>query len=171
MKTYGKKLWWLRQLGLEVVNDSKKDWICECPFCHNEELRLNAMNVVYECEGCGKRGDYLKLMNQLALDFPKDFLPDEFERVFPRNTAKLKCSIPINSDDLWNVLQPLLCIWWKSKTGNKPATGADAISVGELVQSLINTSVYPLKEQIRVVDLVKDYLDCYYNDLCNKEKT
>ncbi len=75
MKENKTKLWWLRELGLEVLDDSQVEWICVCPFCgdENKHLYLNSERIVYDCKKCSAQGNYLTLMSKLALILAKDF--------------------------------------------------------------------------------------------------
>ena len=70
-----KRLWWLQELGLEVLDDSQVEWICVCPFCGDKRKHfyLNSERIVYDCKKCGEQGGYLMLMSQLALNLAEDF--------------------------------------------------------------------------------------------------
>lgn len=78
-----KRLWWLRELGLEVLDDSQVEWTCVCPFCGDERkhLYLNSEKLVYDCKKCGAQGNYVTLMSQLALNLAEDFCEDALARL------------------------------------------------------------------------------------------
>lgn len=73
-----KKLWWLQELGLDVLDDSGTEWICTCPFCDDERKHfcLDPEKIVYDCKKCCEKGNYLTVMSQLALNLAEDFDED-----------------------------------------------------------------------------------------------
>jgi hypothetical protein len=77
------KFWWLRELGLNVSDNSKTEWTCECPFCddNRNHFYLNSNTFLYDCKICGERGNYLTLMRHLAINLAKDFSEDDFARL------------------------------------------------------------------------------------------
>lgn len=78
-----KKLWWLQELGLEVLDDSQVERTCVCPFCGNERKHfyLNTEKIVYDCKKCCEQGSYLMLMSQLALNLAEDLDEETLTRL------------------------------------------------------------------------------------------
>ena len=77
------KMWWLRELGLSVLDDSKVEWMCECPFCddNRKHFYLNSNTFLYDCKICGEKGNYLTLMRHLATTLAEDFSEDDLTRL------------------------------------------------------------------------------------------
>lgn len=77
-KTEDKRLWWLEELGLDVNNDRKIEWVCDCPFCDDEKhLYLNSRSLLYNCKICNESGNYEQLMARLAIKLAKELHNDE----------------------------------------------------------------------------------------------
>ena len=71
MTSVDKQLWWVQELCLDVLDDSKDEWTCICPFCLDDRhhFYLNAQQLLYDCKICGACGNYLSLLEQLAKYF------------------------------------------------------------------------------------------------------
>ncbi len=69
------KLRCLRELGLDIRDDSDTEWICVCPFYGNEgdHFYFNSQKLVYDCKICEARGNYLPLLTQLAMNLAGEF--------------------------------------------------------------------------------------------------
>jgi len=78
-----KKLWWLQELGLDVLDDSQIEWTCICPFCYDTKhhFYLHSEKILYDCKKCGEQGNYLALMSQLALNLAVDFTKKALNRL------------------------------------------------------------------------------------------
>ncbi|MCE5340147.1 MAG: toprim domain-containing protein [Planctomycetaceae bacterium] len=70
-----KKLWWLQEMGLEVLDNSSTEWTCVCPFCEDahKHFYLNSNDILYDCKKCSAKGNYLTLMSKFASILAKDF--------------------------------------------------------------------------------------------------
>jgi hypothetical protein len=77
------ELWWLRELGLNVLDDSKTEWVCTCPFCTDEKRHfyINEKTLLFDCKKCGEQGNYLTLMRHLAECLAEDFSDDDLARL------------------------------------------------------------------------------------------
>jgi len=77
------KLWWLQELGLDVLDDSQIEWTCVCPFCDDAKhhFYLNSEKLVYDCKKCTEQGSYMMLMAQLASNLAEDFAEDALARL------------------------------------------------------------------------------------------
>lgn len=77
------KMWWLRELGLIVLDNSKVEWTCECPFCNDNHnhFYLNSNTFLYDCKKCGEKGNYLMLLRHLSKCLAEDFTDDDLTRL------------------------------------------------------------------------------------------
>lgn len=77
-----KRLWWLQELGLDVHENSKKEWLCVCPFCGDEKhLFLNSKTLLFDCKKCNESGNYTQLMAQLAMNLADGLTSYDFHRL------------------------------------------------------------------------------------------
>lgn len=76
------RLWFLQELGLEVGNDKKIEWLCDCPFNDDENhMYLNSRSLLYNCKICNESGNYTQLMGQLAINLAEDIGKDELKEL------------------------------------------------------------------------------------------
>jgi hypothetical protein len=77
------KLWWLQELGLDVLDDSSVEWICVCPFCDDTKhhFYLQSERILFDCKKCSEQGSYLTLMSQLALNLAEEFSEEDLTRL------------------------------------------------------------------------------------------
>ena len=76
-----KTIVFLKELGLDIQDDSSLELICVCPFCDDEKKHfyLNSEKVLYDCKVCGESGSYRKLMEQLAINLAGEMTDERLE--------------------------------------------------------------------------------------------
>ena len=74
MEEKDKRLWFLIEMGLDVLDDNNKEWTCVCPWCFDDRKHcyLNSRDILYDCKKCGAQGNYFSLLERLALNLAED---------------------------------------------------------------------------------------------------
>lgn len=82
MKHKDSRLWFLKELGLEVCSSRGKECVCDCPHCGKENhMHLNTVKFLYHCKRCDHSGRYEQLMTQLAMDLAEDLTSKELAKL------------------------------------------------------------------------------------------
>lgn len=79
-----KRLWWIQELGLDVLDDSKEEWQCICPYCDNDKkdhFHFNVTKLTYHCKICTASGNYVQLMAQLATNLAEALTNEELYKL------------------------------------------------------------------------------------------
>jgi hypothetical protein len=64
----GAVLAWSESLNLRLIPLDNGEWLGKCPKCHSEEpyFHVHPDKHLYECKGCGVRGDTLDFVTDVA---------------------------------------------------------------------------------------------------------